>query len=182
MGPRSWDRGEFIAPRARLHGTHGFNGAAVLGPRRARTKAGRSWSRSSFNGAAVLGPRRGNRSALRNPARAWLQWGRGLGTAESFKRNLSALPRTELQWGRGLGTPESFVRRITTGSEEPASMGQRPWDRGERATGPEAHLRAFASMGPRSWDRGESRIGAGHSSRRALQWGRGLGTAESASG
>src|SRR5258706_493811 len=101
-----------------------------LGTAERKRSRSRNTRPRGFNGAAVLGPRRGNRSALRNPARAWLQWGRGLGTAESFKRNLSALPRTELQWGRGLGTAESFVRRITTGSEEPASMGPRSWDRG----------------------------------------------------
>src|SRR5260221_14076196 len=35
MGPRSWDRGEESVIRYSVHFGRGFNGAAVLGPRRA---------------------------------------------------------------------------------------------------------------------------------------------------
>src|SRR5260221_487706 len=112
MGPRSWDRGEMSAiPPARPAGSAlqwgrglgtaesaarrlrqdrklpGFNGAAVLGPRRARRITRASSPTIRFNGAAVLGPRRvfAPPSCARNSA--WLQWGRGLGTAESLLRN-----------------------------------------------------------------------------------------------
>src|SRR5260221_13438890 len=63
MGPGYWDRGEL-----RL---------AVLLSRS-------SWC---FNGAAVLGPRRARYCEAIEALRSVLQWGRGLGTAERAARN-----------------------------------------------------------------------------------------------
>src|SRR5260221_495966 len=62
---------------------------------------------ATFNGAAVLGPRRASSFKTTTAPNWYLQWGRGLGTAESRSRLpdlLSAL--RDLQWGRGLGTAE----------------------------------------------------------------------------
>src|SRR5260221_6058433 len=85
-----------------------------------------------------------------------------------------------------------------------ASMGPRSWDRGEAALNAACGRKSFASMGPRSWDRGEALsarvtrwprgcfngaavLGPRRDPRQrlywvahsSLQWGRGLGTAES---
>src|SRR5258706_592536 len=89
---------------------------------------------SGFNGAAVLGPRRDRPSRSCKNRLSMLQWGRGLGTAESHPLapiramypssfNWAAVlgPRRApacgsafalvvvLQWGRGLGTAESAL-------------------------------------------------------------------------
>ncbi len=59
-------------------------------------------------------------------------------------------------------------------------MGPRSWDRGEYAVEANAVTSPIASMGPRSWDRGElQRYHVFTSIQGLLQWGRGLGTAES---
>src|SRR5260221_208257 len=136
-----------------------------------------------------------------------LQWGRGLGTAESATRRIdrerpalaSMGPRS---WDRGEFAPPALRR-----ARFRASMGPRSWDRGEPAMRRAIMAQQAASMGPRSWDRGEvtvagrrrharrcfngaavlgpRRVGGGCWSRPAknrLQWGRGLGTAESSCG
>src|SRR5258707_265772 len=182
MGPRSWDRGEMSAiPPARPAGSAlqwgrglgtaesadrrlrhdrqlpGFNGAAVLGPRREPHPETPVAHPRRFNGAAVLGPRRVS-------LRMW-----------------AGAPYRRLQWGRGLGTAESELRRDVAAHDIDASMGPRSWDRGEtgcstaaasrcwcfngaavlgpRRVGhasPDENRRGKASMGPRSWDRGET--------------------------
>src|SRR5260221_714991 len=131
MGPRSWDRGEgrerqprenaalllqwgrgLGAAESECHVVEGmnpptcFNGAAVLGPRRARRCARRASRASRFNGAAVLGPRRASPSARSAPAR--------------FRFNGAAVlgPRRVADRRRALLAPG-------------ASMGPRSWDRGE---------------------------------------------------
>src|SRR5260221_610647 len=58
MGPRSWDRGEHGMGRLWRAARAGFNGAAVLGPRRAAGESAPYLACVGFNGAAVLGPRR----------------------------------------------------------------------------------------------------------------------------
>src|SRR5260221_347326 len=112
MGPRSWDRGELGLAVLLSRSSWCFNGAAVLGPRRARyceaIEALRSvlqWGRGlgtaeraarnpkssrtrRFNGAAVLGPRRAISSATMSKKSPMLQWGRGLGTAERGRRRV----------------------------------------------------------------------------------------------
>src|SRR5260221_233708 len=85
-----------------------------------------------------------------------------------------------LQWGRGLGTAESLLIQDDDGTELVPSMGPRSWDRGEqKQTSRPLERFARPSMGPRSWDRGESRRSIADAARVVLQWGRGLGTAES---
>src|SRR5258706_406786 len=111
---------------------------------------------NGFNGAAVLGPRRACRRVIDGGERKRLQWGRGLGTAESgdarghsFASPLASmgprswdrgevvacvkapLMRTGLQWGRGLGTAERRWLIAPQTADGQASMGPRSWDRGE---------------------------------------------------
>src|SRR5260221_316301 len=156
MGPRSWDRGEV----ARRLGCGAFRDAS-MGPgswARGEESSASFCSRTmrSFNGAAVLGPRRAAAAAARPSASEPLQWGRGLGTAESWwGKGVQAERLYLLQWGRGLGTAESSIPVDDCLRIVAASMGPRSWDRGEqRLIQLESGVKR-ASMGPRSWDRGE---------------------------
>src|SRR5260221_511964 len=92
--------------RDRAAATGRFNGAAVLGPRRARRRSSYERAKKGFNGAAVLGPRR-------------VVPARGVG-AETLCFNGAAVlgPR------RGKKKPRERVKQR-------ASMGPRSWDRGE---------------------------------------------------
>src|SRR5260221_35095 len=180
MGPRSWDRGEHRRANAGELIDRAFNGAAVLGPRRENPRHHARRQRRAFNGAAVLGPRRDREQG----AGVWTE---GI-----------------LQWGRGLGTAESRPQAGVAGPGPGPSMGPRSWDRGERhrhrhAVADQAAFNGAAVLGPRREEASEERTtpqrpfnGApvlgprrGTSSHRAgasitsLQWGRGLGTAES---
>src|SRR5260221_511967 len=153
-----WGRGLGTAERQKetegAGETAGFNGAAVLGPRRVRG----AHRCSLLENTASMGPRswaRGEPRATRTALPvSQLQWGRGLGTAEREERAPLRTGIAELQWGRGLGTAER--RRITAPLREVFD----------------------ASMGPRSWDRGEEEIALSKHAAARLQWGRGLGTAE----
>ncbi len=195
MGPRSWDRGESAASRCRRAWAWTFNGAAVLGPRRAPSAPARRCRPSRLQWGRGLGTAERGSKRRTNHATATLQWGRGLGTAESSTRQMLGLGRLPLQWGRGLGTAE---RQLTD-----ANAAKTDRDRGEehRATALEPRSHPFngaavlgprrasspsrcrsprwPSMGPRSWDRGEPRqVGSSAADAFTLQWGRGLGTAE----
>ncbi len=110
MGPRSWDRGERAAADAlacvcELQWGRGLGTAE----RQPRCPPLTSTHNDRFNGAAVLGPRRASSPPGRRLANNSLQWGRGLGTAERW----TLRPRTccvcSLQWGRGLGTAERWI-------------------------------------------------------------------------
>src|SRR5260221_5351750 len=84
MGPRSWDRGELCETHYYRKRRTGFNGAAVLGPRRGNIPA----ACINPGGVASMGPRSWDRGepsivAIVSPETRVLQWGRGLGTAES---------------------------------------------------------------------------------------------------
>src|SRR5260221_2746514 len=156
MGPRSWDRGEV----ARRLGCGAFRDAS-MGPgswARGEESSASFCSRTmrSFNGAAVLGPRRAAAAAARPSASEPLQWGRGLGTAESWwGKGVQAERLYLLQWGRGLGTAESSIPVDDCLRIVAASMGPRSWDRGEqRLIQLESGVKR-ASMRPRSWGRRE---------------------------
>ena len=155
-----------------------FNGAATFRPRRAvpavqrhgqrdasmgprpfgrgeiQGRTGRS-ERSRFNGAATFRPRRGV------PARA-------------------ARPNgVPLQWGRDLSAAESGVIQDVGARPGGASMGPRPFGRGECTAGARGHAVAGASMGPRPFGRGEPKYLSAINRAAALQWGRDLSAAES---
>ncbi len=132
-----------------------------------------------------MGPRswdRGETLAVtpENLPLACLQWGRGLGTAESEQKsgllmvhdNPSMGPRS---WDRG----EKDTDGTLAGDSDAPSMGPRSWDRGELAGDSDAKIPSQPSMGPRSWDRGEVVPATASHPAINLQWGRGLGTAES---
>ncbi len=112
MGPRSWDRGELCETHYYRKRRTGFNGAAVLGPRRGNIPA----ACINPGGVASMGPRSWDRGepsivAIVSPETRVLQWGRGLGTAESPAMCAARFARFALQWGRGLGTAESEPQR-----------------------------------------------------------------------
>ncbi len=160
MGPRSWDRGESIDCAPAACGADCFNGAAVLGPRRAAARPARPPRRKSFNGAAVLGPRRESRglSKPHRPRRASMgprSWDRGetRSGASSRFRNRRFNGAAVLGPRRG----SADVARADEGTG--ASMGPRSWDRGEFCNVSSLLRVSIASMGPRSWDRGEKRPG-----------------------
>ncbi len=150
MGPRSWDRGETAPPGLAKTAFLCFNGAAVLGPRRATrshpfapciraaSMGPRSWdrgelrlavllSRSSwcFNGAAVLGPRRARYCEAIEALRSVLQWGRGLGTAERAARNPKS-SRTRRFNGAAVLGPRRAISSATMSKKSPMLQ----WGRG----------------------------------------------------
>src|SRR5260221_305162 len=182
MGPRSWDRGEFVKLGAIVNRRGGFNGAAGLGPRRADENAPimldklqasmepRSWDRGEQR---LIQLESGVKRASMGPR----SWDRG----EDDYRRRDASAETGFNGAAVLGPRRAHRGAQHSRGHRPASMGPRSWDRGEREAARLSAEAASASMGPRSWDRGE---------RRSLlhrlvvfltlQWGRGLGTAERA--
>src|SRR5260221_379900 len=106
MGPRSWDRGEYA-----VDANAATSPIASMGPRCWGRGEGVDEGLAKpigigFNGAAVLGPRRVPFVSARVVPVMPLQWGRGLGTAESgdarghsFASPLASMgPRS---WDRG---------------------------------------------------------------------------------
>ena len=143
-----------------------------------------------FNGAAVVGPRKQDPSQGQLSAQLALQWGRGRWTAETSDGAGIDKSIIALQWGRGRWTAEThkdYLALLTYARD--ASMGPRSLDRGNRGApsawgvslwgcngaavvGPRKHGGARvladageASMGPRSLDRGNLGGGSTRSAR-----------------
>jgi len=129
-----WGRGLSAAETAtdspeRGPPTNCFNGAAAFRPRRQSTSGSDARKQPGFNGAAAFRPRRRDRCGA---------------TAQDDK----------LQWGRGLSAAETrWCWPIVAGSN--ASMGPRPFGRGDVANGVSKSVVAVASMGPRPFGRGD---------------------------
>ena len=140
MGPRSFNRGNFMGVGSEVFGCSCFNGAAVFQPRKSLAAVATSGAYSNcFNGAAVFQPRKCFHAGRKEDGRKELQWGRGLSTAEmpgvgvplSVMSAASMGPRSfnrgnvgngshewglchALQWGRGLSTAEIWRSRRFT--------------------------------------------------------------------
>ena len=180
MGPRSFDRGndgQGLVDRAEK--------MASMGPRSFDRGNGyykwrRGCSLERFNGAAVFRPRKCAADALERIAlHPELQWGRGLSTAEmAAPPTRNAFASRSLQWGRGLSTAEIPLEWHNRGLGAIASMGPRSFDRGNVRSLSSTECSREASMGPRSFDRGNYRPATDLAGQLALQWGRGLSTAE----
>ena len=111
--------------------------------------------RSRFNGAAAFQPRK-------------------LGICPTC-----GCVKTVLQWGRGLSAAETPQAARGPMKGEPASMGPRPFSRGNDFLALRTHHADIASMGPRPFSRGNfSSWNCGSRMRSELQWGRGLSAAE----
>src|SRR5260221_13679363 len=106
MGPRSWDRGERARECAGPRRPPGFNGAAVLGPRRAMDYG----DQTGLAGNASMGPRSWDRGA--QPPAAQGREG----------RDASMGPR---YWGRGEREAARARPRLRG-----HLMGPRAWDTG----------------------------------------------------
>ena len=227
MGPRPFSRGNPTSLRTTRCRKHRFNGAATFQSRKLTlARAG-----ERVIGDASMGPRpfsRGNPHTANDgrPLHSWLQWGRDLSVAETSAGQNSPWPDRSLQWGRDLSVAETrhaarqFMpkirfngaatfqsrkrpvvlqqARLLCASMGPrpfsrgnpkqderlhdlldASMGPRPFSRGNPAQAREdaAHL-AAASMGPRPFSRGNRSSGLARLTTSTLQWGRDLSVAE----
>lgn len=129
MGPRAPDRGR-IATRSRASRRRGFNGAAIVGPR----KGGSGSRRGAVDSRASMGPRSSDRGRVAVPAFLVVPFLASMG------------PRSlDRGWPGG-------VRHDGDGHD--ASMGPRSSDRGRRLPHPGLVAHVVASMGPRSSDRG----------------------------
>ena len=160
----------------------------------------------SFNGAATFQSRKLPPAKNADDTEVQLQWGRDLSVAETTVLERLPRPMFRLQWGRDLSVAE------TSGSYElptrgaNASMGPRPFSRGNVRDSPRAsnalpalqwgrdlsvaetqagdrrgpRRPARASMGPRPFSRGNSVAPSGSSCSMVLQWGRDLSVAETA--
>ena len=142
MGPElQWGRGRSTAESRRRRraspSPSGFNGAAVVRPRREADEGVLGIESTSFNGAAVVRPRReAHRRALR--ARSWGFNGAAVVRPRRERSCGSRAGRArELQWGRGRSTAESPRERVRVLARRRASMGPRSFDRGEDRRGAE---------------------------------------------
>src|SRR5260221_621533 len=204
MGPRSWDRGEHRRANAGELIDRAFNGAAVLGPRRENPRHHARRQRRAFNGAAVLGPRRDREQGAGVWTEGILQWGRGLGTAESRPQAGVAGPGPgpsmgPRSWDRGERHRHRHAVADQAAFNGAAVLGPRREEASEERTTPQRPFNGAAVLGPRRAlhvkclaladcpFNGAAVLGPrrGSSPTRTprrptcLQWGRGLGTAES---
>ena len=130
MGPRPFSRGnsETEAPNVQAK-------LASMGPR----PFSRGNSRGGHKGPAPhhgLQWGRGLSAAeIENTTLSWLQtgllqWGRGLSAAEITNAFLRSVRKDQLQWGRGLSAAEIATHPIVADRKKLASMGPRPFSRG----------------------------------------------------
>jgi len=112
----------------------------------------------------------------------WLQWGRALSSAEMTQliRLAPVASCDSLQWGRALSSAEIRIFRMVRQPVRPASMGPRPFERGNQLVTALMVPGVYASMGPRPFERGNGNLTL---ARRGLileqlQWGRALSSAE----
>ena len=135
MGPRPFSRGnscELIPLRALA--THRFNGATAFQP----------WKLSAVG--RVLNPM------------PMLQWGHGLSAVEMRGHGNRHERESMLQWGHGLSAVEILDRYPRSPAVGEASMGPRPFSRGNGLNLLCPIVANNASMGPRPFSRGNERL------------------------
>src|SRR5260370_630195 len=86
---------------------------------------------ATFNGAAVLGPRRASSFKTTTAPNWYLQWGRGLGTAERVRASRQSRSAGAFNGAAVLGPRRGQPRERYLPAIEVPSMGPRSWDRGE---------------------------------------------------
>ena len=149
----------------------GFNGAATFQSRKPRRRG----APRVADVAASMGPRpfsRGNPTSYAGSASvSRLQWGRDLSVAETCLTRFAFLGSGSLQWGRDLSVAET--RQTTKKNAEiiEASMGPRPFSRGNDASQGTHTRRTVASMGPRPFSRGNLRTEADQMERQPASMG-----------
>ena len=179
MGPRPFGRGNVVLQegallqRAASMGPRPFgrgNGAwkaycdavpgASMGPRPFGRGNIRPISRREAMPDASMGPRpfgRGNAETWNAYALAYrLQWGRDLSVAEMSSAFSKASWKISLQWGRDLSVAEILPRLRELRDDLLASMGPRPFGRGNGRAQADMRLACRASMGPRPFGRGNA--------------------------
>ncbi len=154
MGPRSFERGNRSNRRpASPFKAACFNGAALI---RARKCA--SWDEEWRVDAASMGPRsfeRGNWLAgIGDPRQAPLQWGRAHSSAEMRWSTRLPARSQPLQWGRAHSSAEMLLDAADLDEVRYASMGPRSFERGNGSRIATPSQPPAASMGPRSFERG----------------------------
>ena len=180
--PLQWGRGRSTAERSptsksRHPGFSGFNGAAVVRPR--REPADR---RPAAAAHASMGPRSFDRGERDRDVREARPSGASMGP-RSFDRGEQPGPPHQLAAsacfnGAAVVRPRREIEATRDDMHELASMGPRSFDRGE-CNGVCCWSAALhASMGPRSFDRGEPERRPEMIETNWLQWGRGRSTAE----
>jgi len=180
MGPRPFDRGNRRSTSTRCRPS-GFNGAATFRSR--KRGGGRRWrpGRPGFNGAATFRSRK-LPAGVRWPARS--RCFNGAATFRSRKR-FNCLVTNRLR-PASMG-PRPFDRgnpRVPDRREpaDLASMGPRPFDRGNLNVELLDEALHLASMGPRPFDRGNRTMPEpSEHAQFWLQWGRDLSIAETSS-
>ena len=181
MGPRPFSRGN----RRLADGPQNLCCSASMGPR-PFSRGNRPDQRPARGGdqLASMGPRpfsRGNWKACASRAddSPQLQWGRGLSAAETAVSGNSSLITTTLQWGRGLSAAETSNNRVQDRlCVHRASMGPRPFSRGNHDRIVGGTRQNLASMGPRPFSRGNKSATIRLTLPKRLQWNRGLSAAE----
>ena len=83
-----------------------------------------------------------------------LQWGHGLSAVEISFNPPTTRPTKVLQWGHGLSAVEMMLLPWLVASNRAASMGPRPFSRGNEVRHVGPHVYFIASMGPRPFSRG----------------------------
>ena len=106
-----------------------------------------------------MGPRpfdRGNEQEIEVKKKdlQMLQWGRDHSIAETIGNWLGGLLTGKLQWGRDHSIAETLMAHSVDVQVFRASMGPRPFDRGNTICPVRLFQVIGASMGPRPFDRG----------------------------
>ena len=181
MGPRPFSRGNGkvghlagVFAKTSLQWGRGLSAAEIT-----RSHAATNERQRRFNGAAAFQPRKFWLYWRTESPTQGLQWGRGLSAAEM--KGDSARAFNDLAASMG---PRPFSRGNISGRSRPpsnrlASMGPRPFSRGNVEVLGYGDVAMVASMGPRPFSRG-NRVSplARRVRARGLQWGRGLSAAE----
>ena len=181
MGPRPFSRGngpyrlvaDLICP--------GFNGATAFQPWKCSLRARRGTQKQRLqwgHGLSAVEMLAIHAWGGRNCG--WLQWGHGLSAVEISDACQSfRLLRRPLQWGHGLSAVEiaSGLRRCDAAM--PASMGPRPFSRGNARTRRPAQSTRACFNGATAFQPWKSeRERGGRIGVASLQWGHGLSAVE----
>ena len=160
-----------------------FNGAALVGVRRAPRPCEVVTGKPSFNGAALVGVRRvDSLSALGLPGHL-LQRGRTRGSAESgFGGGRGGVPDLASTGPHSWECGEMPAVGRLIDRDRHASTGPHSWECGELTAQLASGTVMRASTGPHSWECGESVDHTPISSRCSLQRGRTRGSAERGQG
>ena len=183
MGPRPFSRGNTTSTTTTPPTPIRFNGATAFQPwKPGILRTSPPCPATGFNGATAFQPWK---PSCPSPPAGLLDQGFNGATAFQPWKLVSLAVfrvfRAWLQWGHGLSAVETRSGGMVQVCRFQASMGPRPFSRGNHPRQPQPRLPILASMGPRPFSRGNFYCTLQlWSSQKGLQWGHGLSAVETA--